>query len=140
MIEHVFIIDPNVFISGLLSSNTESPTVRILDAMLDGSILYVLSPDLLQEYQTILVRPKLLKVHGLADDEIEQLLSEIVANAIWREPTVIHHAPDKDDNHLWSLLLQTNDTVLVTGDQLLIENPPSGKSIMSPASYIKLLC
>jgi len=96
-----FYYDTNVFISGLLSSATHSSTAKILDAMLYGSILYVLSLELLQEYQAVINRPKLTKLHQLSSDEIEQLLSEIVANAIWRVPAKLHNAPDKGDNHLW---------------------------------------
>ncbi len=138
MTERVFIVDTNVFISGLLGSVFNSPTVKILDAMLNSAIIYVLSPALLQEYQEVLLRPKLVKLHKLTENEIEQLLSELVANGIWRETAKLHHAPDKGDDHLWNLLLQTDNTILITGDQLLIEKPPSGKSVISPASYLDL--
>ncbi len=138
MTENVFIVDTNVVGSGLLSSTPNSPTVRILDAMLNSSIIFALSPALLQEYQQILLRPKLLKLHKLTDNEIEQLLTELVANGIWREPANVHHAPDKGDNHLLSLLLQTDNAVLITGDQLLIDKPPTGKSILSPVAYMDL--
>ncbi len=138
MTERVFIVDTNVFISGLLSSEINSPTVQILDAMLRGSILYVLSPALLQEYQRVMLRPKIIKLHQLTTDEAEQLLSEIVANAIWREPISKHQAPDNGDDHLWCLLHQTDDSVLITGDQLLINKPPFGKSVIKPATYLEL--
>lgn len=138
MTPRVFIIDTNVFVAGLISSIRISPTVKILDAMLSGSIMYVLSPALLQEYQTVLMRPKLIKLHGLKVNEVDQILSEIVANAIWREPTVLHQAPDAGDDHLWNLLLQTDDTILITGDHLLLSKPPANKSIITPATYLEV--
>lgn len=138
MTPHVFIIDTNVFVAGLISSVYTSPTVNILDAMLTGSLMYVLSPALLQEYRMVLMRPKLLKLHGLTEDEVDQLLSEITANAIWREPPISHQAPDAGDDHLWSLLLQTNDTILVTGDQLLLNKPPVNKSVITPATCLEV--
>jgi putative PIN family toxin of toxin-antitoxin system len=137
MTQTVFIIDTNVFVSGLISSTQNSPPVKILDLMLSSQILYVLSPALLLEYQTVLNRPKLIKLHGLIDKEIEQLLSEIVANAIWREPQMNQDAPDKGDNHLWSLLLQFENIILVTGDQLLIDLPPVDKSVITPAIFLE---
>jgi len=138
MTKNVFIVDTNVVIAGLLSSDSTSPTVQILDAMLNGSILTVLSPSLLQEYHEVLLRPKIRKYHQLTEQQLEQLLSEIVANAIWCEPTETLSAPDKGDAHIWSLLLQSEHRVLITGDLLLLQNAPPGKSVISPARYFKL--
>jgi putative PIN family toxin of toxin-antitoxin system len=134
----VFIIDTNVFIAGLISSTVNSPTVKIVDSMLSGLIIYALSPALLKEYRDVLIRPKLLKLHKLTESEIDQILCEITANAIWREPEIIHQAPDAGDNHIWSLLLQTNDTILVTGDQLLLKKAPKDKSVISPATCLNV--
>jgi len=50
----LYIIDTNVLVAGLISSNPASPPVRFLDAMLNGEIIYVLSPDLLAEYRAVL--------------------------------------------------------------------------------------
>lgn len=138
MTNQVFIIDTNVFIAGLISKTPASPTVKILDAMVSGLLIYVLSPALLKEYRDVLMRPKLLKLHRLSESEIDQLLCEITANAIWREPEVMHVAPDSGDNHLWSLLLQTDDTILVTGDQLLLNKAPKEKSVITPTTYLDI--
>ena len=137
MTAELFIIDTNVFVAGLISGAETSPTVKILDAMLSAEIMYVLSPALLQEYRVVLLRPKLRKLHGLSEPEVDQLLGEITANSIWREPITSHQAPDAGDNHLWSLLLHTTDTVLVTGDQLLLNNPPTRKSVITPLRWLE---
>ena len=74
----------------------------------------------------------------LNEAEVDQLLSELTANSIWREPPTSQTAPDSGNNHLWDLLLQRDDTVLVTGDQLLLNNTPAGKSIITPATCFEL--
>ena len=51
-------------------------------------------------------------------------------------PDAIHQAPDADDNHIWSLLLQANDTILVTDDQLLLNKAAKDKSVISPATCL----
>jgi len=135
MIPRLLIIDTNVLVAGILSSDIDSPTARIVDAMLAGSIMYVLSPALLREYRDVLLRPKLRKLHGLSKNEVDQILSEITANAIWRDPVESDAAPDPGDNHLWSLLRYT-DAVLVTGDQLLLDNPPRAASIILPKTCV----
>lgn len=63
----------NVFIAGLINSTVNSPTVKIVDSMLSGLIIYALSPTLLKEYRDVLIRPKLLKLHKLTESEIDQI-------------------------------------------------------------------
>ena len=136
----IFIIDTNVLIAGLISSEEKSPTVKIVDAMLGGNLVYLLSPALLQEYRTVLLRPKLLRLHGLTEQQIDSLLTEITANAIWHETPAasIEAAPDPGDKHLWDLLATEVTAILVTGDRLLSENPPQQRSAISPASCVEL--
>jgi putative PIN family toxin of toxin-antitoxin system len=135
----VFIIDTNVLIAGLICSDKNSPTVKILDTMLSADFMYVLSPALLQEYRSVMMRSKIQQLHKLAEKEVDQLLSEITANAIWREPQKKHQAPDSGDNHLWDLLLQANNTVLITGDKLLLSNPPDNASVISARAFMETI-
>ena len=67
----------------------------VLDAILSGRLVFLLSPALLDEYRSVLSRPKLVKLHGLAEAQMDQLLFELMANAIWREPKSGSPAPDR---------------------------------------------
>ena len=138
MSDSLFIIDTNVLAAGLITSEADSPTAKIVDAMLDGSLFYLLSPELLQEYRSVLQRPKLSRRHGLSESEINQLLTEITANAIWREslPDSVHLSPDPGDAHLWALLGSEPSAVLITGDRLLIEQPMPHRSVITPATWL----
>jgi len=138
MMPRLFIIDTNVLVAGLISTVNTAPTVQILDAMLKGSILYVVSPALLQEYRTVLLRPKLRKLHGLPEPEVDHLLVEITANSIWREPALSHQAPDSGDNHLCDLLLHAVDTILVTGDLLLLDSAPKDRLVITPRTCLEM--
>lgn len=131
----IFIIDTNVLVAGLITGRRDSPTAGILDAMLDGRLLYLLSPDLLSEYRNVLLRPKLVRLHALDETEIDTLLTEITANAIWHEPSPNsgQPAPDPNDAHLWDLLAVEPTALLVTGDQLLLENPGAHGAVITPA-------
>lgn len=135
------IVDTNVLVAGLISGEPKSPTVQIVDAMLDGRLVYLLSPHLLQEYRQVLLRPKLLRLHGLDEEQIDQLLTEITANAIWREclSESTEHAPDPGDEHLWRLLASEPAAALITGDRLLLEQPPTCGTVLSPAEGVGLL-
>lgn len=128
----VFVVDTNVVVSALITSDATSPTAIILDAMLDGGLLYLMSEDLIAEYAAVLRRPALVRLHGLSDREIDQLLTELTANAIWCEPVAGGGAPDARDNHLWALLASHAGSRLVTGDRLLVDNPPAGTPVLTP--------
>ena len=132
----VFLVDTNVVVAALITGSSDSPVASILDAMLSGSLLYLLSPDLLSEYRSVLLRPKLVELHRLTEAQVDQLLVELTANAIWREPTMSATAPDRGDDHLWALLAAHSGGNLITGDRLLLENPPDGSSVISPRLWI----
>jgi len=91
----VFVIDTNVLIAGLITGSSDSPVARVLDAMLSGSLVYLLSPELLDEYRSVLLRPKLAKLHRLTESEVDRILTELTANAMWREPKTSSPAPDR---------------------------------------------
>lgn len=44
--------------------------------------------------------------------------------------------PDTGDAHLWALLASHPQGQLVTGDQLLLDNLPSGASVTSPRGFV----
>lgn len=135
----LFIIDTNIVVAGLLTARGDSPTAQILDGMLNGKLLYLLSPELLSEYRSVLLRPKLCALHKLTETAIDQLLTEITANAIWHEPEPPHphDSPDPGDQHLWNLLASEQCAALVTGDQWLLQHPRPGSSVISPATLIQ---
>ncbi|MCY3810455.1 MAG: putative toxin-antitoxin system toxin component, PIN family [Gammaproteobacteria bacterium] len=136
MTPQVFVVDTNVVVAGLLTRATDSPVVRILDAMLSGELVYLLSPELLAEYQTVLMRPKLAKRHHLSQNEVDAVLAELAANAMWREPDDgATAAPDAGDDHLWTLLETYRGSILITGDMVLREKPPAHHSVISPRSW-----
>ncbi len=134
----VSIIDTNIVISGLITSDTSSPPARILDAMLNGKFLYLMSTELLNEYALVLRRPKLVRLHGLSDEEIDSLLSALVVNATWRESSALSKAPDPGDDHLWALLTSYAECLLVTGDRLLVDKPPGSSAVISARDFLEL--
>ena len=136
MTRQVFVVDTNVIVSGLIVADPKSPPARILDAMLDGNLLYLMSNALLAEYSTMLRRPRIARLHGQTEDELDRLLTELTANAVWRQPTTDPQAPESGDNHLWALLSSWPHSRLVTGDRLLIENPPSTAFVVTPRQVV----
>lgn len=133
------VIDTNVVVAGLLTAEAESPTVRILDGMRRGAFPFLLSTALLAEYREVLMRPKIRKVHGLSERDIDLLLTEIATHAIVREPEATAGAPDPRDNHLWALVLGMSGSALVTGDLALARTPPPGSRVLFAREFVEAL-
>ena len=133
----IAVVDTNVVVAGLLTRDLASPVARVLDGMLTGRFSYLLSPALLREYRQVLLRPAIASRHRLTAVEVDAVLTELVANARWREPASELQAPDPGDNHLWALLAERG-VVLVTGDRLLLESPPAPASVLSARSFLEL--
>ena len=132
------IVDTNVVVAGLITKDPKATVCQILDAMLSGRLPYLLSADLLNEYAQVLSRPIISRYHDLITTEVDCLLEELTANAIWREPSISEDAPDPGDNHLWSLLKTQHGVILVTGGQLLVKNPPADASVLIPKHFFEL--
>ena len=132
------VVDTNVVVAGLLTAEADSPTAWILDGMCRGAFPF-LSTALLAEYREVLLRPKIRKVHGLSEREIDLLLTELATHAIVREPEAAAGAPDPRDNHLWTLVLGVPGSALVTGDLALARTPPPGSRVLSAREFVEAL-
>ena len=66
----------------------------------------------------VLLRPGLARLHGLNEQQIDTILTELTANALWREPEQdrAESAPDPGDDHLWALLANETEAILVDID------------------------
>ncbi len=111
--KHRYGVDTNILVSALLTKSADSPPLLIVRGMLNGNLRFLLSTALLAEYRAVLLRPKLMRMHGLNVDEVDAVLAEIAANGT-------HPAsPDPNDAHLLALLDCEPRAVLVTGDDRL---------------------
>lgn len=119
-------------VSGVIGVDSESPPARILDAMLDGRLLYLMSGALFAEYSEVLRRPAIARFHQRPGREIDRLLMVVAANGMWRQPSSAGPAPDSGDDHLWALLASWPGSRLITGDQRLLDRPPRPGTVLTP--------
>ena len=116
----LYVVDTNVVVSALLTGKPDSPPLLLLQRMLDGSLRYLLSTELLAEYRAVLLRPKIRSRHQLSEAEVDDLLLELAANGTLREPATKPLSPDPKDAHLLALLEDEPRAVLVSGDELTL--------------------
>ncbi len=137
----VAVIDTNVVVIGLLTRDPSSPTAQIVERMLLGRTPFVLSVELVGEFRTVLLRAKIARRHKRSPAEIDQLLTDLIANAIMHSPPKARAtAPDPKDAHIWALAHARPGAIVVTGDQLLIDRPPRGVTVLSPRDFLERHC
>ena len=132
------VIDTNVIVAGLLTAHDDSPVARILDGLLSAAFSFVVSEALLAEYRAVLLRPKLCKLHGLSEAEIDLILTDIARHAIVLEPVstaATPLAPDVGDQFLWALLATRADLILVTGDKRLLQDEAMRARVILPQTF-----
>ena len=137
MSQAVVIVDTNVVVRGLLTRDPDSPAASILDAMLDGSLRFVVSDEFVAEYVAVLGRPAVARLHRLSAREIDSIVRAIVLNARFVVPGASSEvAPDPGDQHLWDLLDSEPGALLVTGDAALRRSGQRTR-VVSPAEFLE---
>jgi uncharacterized protein len=90
----------------------------------------------------VLARPKLQKLHGLSEAEIDVILTDLARHAIVLAPVSTEAAtlaPDSGDQFLWNLLATRADLVLVTGGQLLLQDAAMRQRVILPITFLAQL-
>lgn len=143
MTARVVVVDTNVVVAGLLTRRADSPVARLLDGMLQARFPFAVSEALLAEYRTVLLRPALAQLHGLAADDVDTVLVAMAQHAIVlpvdlppaQPGRTAPQAPDPGDQFLWDLLAQRQDLLLVTGDKLLLQDQAMRGRVITPADF-----
>ena len=130
------VFDTNVLVSGLLSPN--GPPGRLLDAILDGFCLPVVTDSILAEYENVLCRPKF----KFPANKIQLLLDAIRGCAMYAPFAPLHGTsalPDPDDVIFLEAAASLN-VPLVTGNLKHFPIKAVGRvKILSPANLLILL-
>ena len=120
------IVDTNVVGAGPLTEPDASPGLAdsacILDGMLTAAFVFVVSKALLAECRTVLVRPNLRKLHGLAVTQVEASLTDRAQHAIVLTPIKAPPDPDPCDQLFWELLSDRANVLRITGDKPLVKD------------------
>ena len=76
------VFDTNVLVSALMSKHADSPTVLLLDYVLDGRIVLLYNEDIINEYKDVLHRDKF----HFNDEQIDALL-DLIRTGLYLDPT-----------------------------------------------------
>ncbi len=129
------VIDTNVFVSALLTKNSESPTVKIYKAISDGIITPLYHRDIIKEYEEVLKRPKF----NFSENKIEDMLNLIIKYGVEVFPKSTGEILiDMDDLIFYEVAMEKRDdnSYLVTGNQ---KHYPIKEFIVTPAEMVEIL-
>jgi uncharacterized protein len=131
------VVDPGVLISGFISSG--GATAHLLDAILERRVVAVVSPRLVRELHSVLLRDKFRRYASL--EEVDAFVVRLVARSdLGDDP---HEIPpvsrDPDDDYLVALARSHQDTVIVSGDEDLLTLDLPDVDVLTPRTFLDTL-
>lgn len=129
------ILDTNLWISFLISKKLES----IDDLIISGKIELIFSKELIEEFITVIKRPKF--INYFSDGNIESLLNLFDKyGKLVNVTTKTNECRDDKDNFLLNLAIDSKADFLITGDaDLLIIKKIAKTNIITWAEFTKKL-
>ena len=127
------VIDTNVIVSALISSNDKSNPTVIVRAVLRGEIKPVYNDEILSEYAEVLSRDKF----HIQKSDIDLVISHIIKIGlkVERKEAVGEIFPDPKDVVFYEVALSKEDSYLVTGN---IKHFPKVDFVVTPAEMLAI--
>lgn len=126
------VFDTNVLVSALMSKHADSPTVLLLDYVLDGRIVLLYNEDIINEYKEVLHRDKF---HF--DDEQINALIDLIKTGIHLNPTESQETfSDEDDRVFYEVALSKEEGYVVTGNT---KHFPKSPIVVTPAEMMQII-
>lgn len=126
------VFDTNVLVAALLTSNASSPTVELLNHILDRTIIPVYNEEIINEYTEVLSRGKF----GFSAQRIEAVINAIRSGIAADRTPAKWNFPDADDIVFYEVALSVEDAYLITGNTRHF--PPVSK-VVTPAEMLRII-
>jgi putative PIN family toxin of toxin-antitoxin system len=137
------VVDTNVVVSAVL--NPKGTPSAILDAVVDGDILLILSDAILEEVRNVFSYrkiEKLLEKRGITQQEIDTLLETLIDISIFvpgeLELNIVENDPA--DNKFMACAMEGNADFLVSGDHHLTElGAYQSVQVVTPVQFLEII-
>ena len=127
------VIDTNVLVSALFTSNMESATVKVVEAVQSGRITPLYTEEIYNEYVDVLNRPKF----HFSQQTINQYLEVMINEGLHAERVPSkEYFPDPKDVVFYEVALSKEDAYLVTGNK---KHFPRTPIVVTPAEMMEIL-
>ena len=137
------VIDTNVIVSAVL--NPHGKPAVILDAVIDGDLNLIVSPDMLEEARRVFSYPKIqkiLKQNNISLNEVKNYIDRLSKTAIIVPGKIKLDVikDDPDDNIVLACALEGKANYIVSGDQHLTSlKTYQALEIVTPAVFLSHL-
>ena len=127
------VIDTNVLVSALLTSNINSPTVKVINALLDNDVTPLYNDEIIDEYKDVLNRPKFKFSKKTVNFYIKAIQQQGISTQRTHSDEVF---PDPKDIVFYEVAMSKEDAYLVTGN---IKHFPQKPIVVTPAEMLEIL-
>lgn len=127
------VIDTNVLVSALLTSNINSPTVKVINALLDNDVTSLYNDEIIDEYKDVLNRPKFKFSKKTVNFYIKAIQQQGISTQRTQSDEVF---PDPKDIVFYEVAMSKEDAYLVTGN---IKHFPQKPIVVTPAEMLEIL-
>ena len=127
------VIDTNVLVSALLTSKSNTATVQVVEAIMNGQIIPLYNEEIISEYEIVLNRP----TFNFSEEKLDLYINAIIQKGLLasRIPSDIDF-PDADDAVFYEVALSKEDAYVVTGN---LKHFPKTPIVVTPAEMIEIL-
>lgn len=126
------VFDTNVLVSALMSSRDNSPTVVLLDHVLDGRIVLLYNSEIEAEYEDVLRREKF----SFDESRIQAVLSLVRTGLCLGRTQSSEVFTDADDAVFYEVALSKEGAYIVTGN---LRHFPKSSIVVTPAEMIRIV-
>ena len=132
MKQYYAVFDTNVLVSALMSSRQDSPTVLLLDYVIDERIVLLYNDDILNEYNEVLHRDKF----HFSEERIQAVLDLIKTGLCLDQTKSNEIFPDPDDRVFYEVALSKDGSYMVTGNR---KHFPKTSIVVAPAEMLRII-
>lgn len=127
------VIDTNIFVSALITHNSNASTARVLESLLLHRIIPLYNDDIIKEYDEVLHRAKF----KLSEEQISTVIEHIKEYGIDSSRfTYEGNMPDEDDRVFYEVCLSKEDSFLVTGN---LKHFPKEPQVITAVEMMEIL-
>lgn len=127
------VIDTNIMVSALYTSNEQAATSRLIQALLDDEFKTLYNDEIISEFREVMHREKFNFDKELVDALIDQVINHgFPVNRVDSKETF----PDSSDAVFYEVALSKVGSFVVTGNKKHFPNSPI---VVSPAEFLNIL-
>jgi len=127
------VIDTNVLVSFLLTKNSESSVVKIINLVKENKIIPLLHSEIVSEYQEVLKRDEFKIEQSLASNLIEAITN---TGVFCDRKETMESFVDPDDLVFYEVSLSVDDAYLITGN---LKHFPKNGHVVTPAEMLQIV-